>query len=208
MASRSTAERTAHRRTRLNNDHNVWIATASPDGLPHLVPLSLAWFDDTIVVATPSDTPTARNAIATGRARAALDSADDVVIIDTVAEVVAFDTAEQSLTSRYIKRVGWDPSDNPGAWSLLVLTPRRAHAWNGPGERSKAEPSSATASGSTTDQNNSGDRWALALYTPERVQHRRSIVLSEEITHRWRTPRHPSCILDLRGQHRRQGTDP
>lgn len=116
------------------SDHNVWISTASPDGIPHLVPLSLAWLDDTIVVATPSTTPTARNAAATGRARAALDSADDVVIFDADVETHAFNEASDALIDGYIERVGWDPRDNPGHWSLLVLRPRTAHVWNGPAE--------------------------------------------------------------------------
>jgi hypothetical protein len=134
MSNRTTVERAAHARSRLAADHNVWISTASPTGLPHLVPLSLAWIDDAIVVATPSDTPTARNARATGRARAALDNADDVVLFDTDVKVAAFDQVDTSLASRYIAAVGWDPRDNPGDWSILVLTPRQAQAWNGPGE--------------------------------------------------------------------------
>ena len=69
-----------------------------------------------------------------GRARAALDSAADVVIFDTDLNVIDFDEAEATLIDRYIERVGWDPRSNPGVWSLLILTPRRAQAWNGPSE--------------------------------------------------------------------------
>lgn len=134
MTNRSTVERASAARSRLESESNIWLATASSDGIPHLVPLSLAWIDEQIVVATPSDTPTARNAESHGRVRAALDSADDVVIFDADAVVINFDDAETSLATRYVVRVGWDPRDNPGAWSLLVLTPRRAQAWNSPSE--------------------------------------------------------------------------
>ena len=67
MTDRSTGERAALARMRLESEANVWIASASAAGIPHLVPLSLAWIDEHIVVATPSDTPTARNAAANGR---------------------------------------------------------------------------------------------------------------------------------------------
>ena len=134
MTNRSTAQRANDARARLESEPNIWLATASDDGSPHLVPLSLAWIEEQIVVATPADTPTARNAISNGRVRAALDSADDVVIFDADAAVINFDDAESSLVATYIDRVGWDPRDNPGVWSLLILTPRRAHAWNGPSE--------------------------------------------------------------------------
>ncbi len=134
MTNRSTSVRASEARARLESDANIWLATASSGGVPHLVPLSLAWIDDKIIVATPSDTPTAQNAMSSARARAALDSADDVVIFDADATVLDFDEANESLINRYVQRVGWDPRDNPGAWSILVLTPRRAQAWDGPNE--------------------------------------------------------------------------
>ena len=134
MTGRSTAERAEHARRRLAGEANVWVATASNGGVPHLVPLSLAWIDNRIVVATPTDTPTARNAAATGTARAALDSADDVVIIDAATEVVAYGSAAPELRAGYVERVGWDPADNSGDWVLLILSPTRGQAWNGPGE--------------------------------------------------------------------------
>jgi len=132
--NRSRAERAAQARARLASEPNVWVATASSEGDPHLVPLSLAWIDDQIIVATPSDTLTARNAQRNGRGRAALDGADEVVIFDVHIDVADFGEASPSLTQRYVERVGWDPRDIPGAWSLLVLTIWRGQAWNGPGE--------------------------------------------------------------------------
>ena len=134
MAPRSTAERIAHARARLESDANVWISTASAHGVPHLVPLSLAWIDEQIVVATSATSATAKNIVATGRARAALDSADDVVIIDTDARLVLFADAPQSTVEQYVHRVGWDPSNEPGEWALMVLTPIRGQAWIGPAE--------------------------------------------------------------------------
>ncbi len=134
MANRTSCERADHTRRRLETEPNVWLATASPDGDPHLVPLSLAWIDDQIVVATPSDTITAKNAAANGRGRATLDSADDVAIFDVAIDVVDYRTADRTLIGGYVTRVGWDPGDNDGEWSLLILTLLRGQAWNGPGE--------------------------------------------------------------------------
>ena len=113
MNNRPTSVRAEEALARLQSESNVWVATASSDGVPHLVPLSLAWIDGHVVVATPSDTPTAQNGVATGRARAALDSADDVAIFDVDVEVVDFDDAEEALKNSYVDRVGWDPSEQP-----------------------------------------------------------------------------------------------
>ena len=131
---RSVSQRRSDVLRRLEADANVWIATASSDGLPHLVPLSLAWDGERVLVATPADTPTARNAATTGRLRASLDSADDVVIIDADAEVVDFATAPADLVECYVGRVGWNPADEPGDWALLIASPRTIRAWNSVGE--------------------------------------------------------------------------
>jgi hypothetical protein len=131
VANRSRDERRADALRRLETDANVWVATAGPDGSPHLVPLSLVWDGTRVLVATPTATPTVRNAVASGRARLALDSADDVVLIEAAAEVVDFESADEALTKPYVERVGWDPRDEPGTWSLILLTPRVVRAWNG-----------------------------------------------------------------------------
>jgi len=134
MTNRSTAARIAATLSRLSSESDLWIATASPAGVPHLVPLSLAWHADSILVATPTDTPTARNVLATGRARASLDSATDVVIIDAVAHGVDFRGVDKVTKAAYVSRVGWNPEDESGDWSLITLAPRLIHAWNGVSE--------------------------------------------------------------------------
>ncbi len=128
---RDASERQAAARRRLETEPNVWIATASADGRPHLVPLSLAWDGRRVLVATPSDTPTARNAAATGSLKASLDDADDVVLIDAEVEVIDFALAEPDDVRRYVERVGWNPANEPETWSLLIATPRTIRAWNG-----------------------------------------------------------------------------
>ena len=130
MADRTTPSRVQQVVERLSTEPNVWVATASLDGVPHLVPLSLAWIDDRVVVATPTETVTVRNATATGRARIALDSAADVVVIDADVECVGLSDADQSVLDVYASRVGWDPRSEPSEWTLLTLTPRRVQAWN------------------------------------------------------------------------------
>jgi hypothetical protein len=127
---RSASQRRADALLRLEQDANVWIATSSADGQPHLVPLSLAWDGRRILVATPSVTPTARNAAATGVCKASLDSAEDVVLIDADVEVVDFASVDPDTTARYVERVGWNPADEAGEWSLLIVEPRTVRAWN------------------------------------------------------------------------------
>ena len=130
MTSRSTEQRIAATLRRLESDPDVWIATASPQGVPHLVPLSLAWSDGQVLVATPTETPTVRNIAATERARAALDSTNDVVVIEASATATSLDEVGAEVVELFTSRVGWNPRKERGAWSMLALRPRMIHAWN------------------------------------------------------------------------------
>jgi Pyridoxamine 5'-phosphate oxidase len=56
--------RAQHRRDtehRLTHDIDVWVASASADGAPYLVPLSFDWDGEALLMATPTDSPTGRN---------------------------------------------------------------------------------------------------------------------------------------------------
>ncbi len=47
---------------------------------------------------------------------------------------MSFDDVDPAVVERYFQRVGWNPSDESGEWVLMMLTPTRGQAWNGPGE--------------------------------------------------------------------------
>ena len=132
MAIRSTSIRVAEAIGRLESEPDVWIATASGDGAPHLIPLSLAWDGIHILAATPTDSPTTRNIIATGRARASLADTTDVVIVRAAAAAKPFADVPSAAAEAFVDRVGWDPrKQGGGEWSLLTLTPEVVLAWKG-----------------------------------------------------------------------------
>ena len=130
MENRSTPVRIENVLARLAHDDNVWLATASPEGVPHLVPLSLAWVDDQVVCATPTLSKTVQNISQTPTVRLALESTIDVVVIDADARCIGTSQADSCLIEPYVSRVGWDPRDLPEPWSLIVIMPSRVQAWN------------------------------------------------------------------------------
>ena len=109
---------------------NVWVATGSSDGVPHLVPLSLAWDGNRALVVTRSDTPTAQNAAASGRARLALDSTEDVVMFDAEATVLSISDVGEDEVDCYVRGSGWDPRAATGDWSMLFCSPTCMQVWN------------------------------------------------------------------------------
>jgi hypothetical protein len=77
---RSRAERRRDTEHRLTHDIDLWVASASADGSPYLVPLSFDWDGEALLVATPTDSPTGRNLAATRTVRLRLGQTRDVSI--------------------------------------------------------------------------------------------------------------------------------
>ena len=111
---------------------DVWVATASssgPSADPYLVPLSLAWIDERVVIAVESSSRTARNIEGSRAARLALGPTRDVVVIDARLEHSVPVADGQELAERYVGQADWDPRTAGGSYRFLVLRPERIQAW-------------------------------------------------------------------------------
>jgi hypothetical protein len=107
---------------------DVWVASASGAGEPHLVPLSLAWVDDRVVIAVADGSVTARNVTTSGRARLAVGPTRDVVMIDAVLDRTVPVGDDDALGAAYAAQADWDPRQDSG-YLFLVLRPQRLQAW-------------------------------------------------------------------------------
>jgi hypothetical protein len=132
---RSAAERKAGTLAKLHTRGiDVWVASASVSDSgaahAHLVPLSLAWIDERVVIALESDSRTARNIIEQGTARLALGPTRDVVVIDAVLDrAVDLEDVPVTLAERYAAQADWDPRTAGGRFVVVVLRPDRIQAW-------------------------------------------------------------------------------
>jgi hypothetical protein len=107
---------------------DVWVATAGDDG-PYLVPLSLGWLGERVVVALEARSRTARNLGAHGVARLAVGPTRDLVVLDVVLEAThPAGQAPADIRDGYAAQADWDPRDLPG-YVYLVLRPTRIQAW-------------------------------------------------------------------------------
>jgi hypothetical protein len=107
---------------------DVWVASASGSDA-YLVPVSLAWLDDRVVVAVEATSRTARNVTAAGGARLAVGPTRDVVMIDAVLERVVPMAGAGTLAEGYARQADWDPRNAGGGYVYLVLRPERIQAW-------------------------------------------------------------------------------
>ncbi len=131
VAPRPLAQRKADALAKLTAPTaDVWVATASADGDPHLVPLSLAWDGDRIILATERRSATAQNLARSGRARLALGPERDVVMFDAVlVSLIDVGEAPAVLAGSFAAQADWDPRDAPEGYVYIVLAPERIQAW-------------------------------------------------------------------------------
>jgi hypothetical protein len=126
---RSRAQRRRDTEQRLTHDVDLWVATASAEGAPYLVPLSFDWDGEALLVSTPAASPTGRNLAATRTARLGLGDTRDVSMIDGDVEVLEIDALSRERGDRFVARTGFDPRalDTPYRW--FRICPRRIQAW-------------------------------------------------------------------------------
>ncbi|MFD0688089.1 pyridoxamine 5'-phosphate oxidase family protein [Actinomadura fibrosa] len=126
---RSRAERRRDTEHRLAHDVDVWVASASADGLPHLVPLSFDWDGEALLMATPAGSPTGRNLAAARTVRLGLGPTRDVSMIDGEVEVIELGALPPERADRFAARTGFDPRASSLPYRWFRVTPRRVQAW-------------------------------------------------------------------------------
>jgi hypothetical protein len=126
--ARSRAQRKQDVLARLAKDRDAWVATASADGRPTLVPLWFLWDRGTLVMCTRRTTPTARHVTPRGETVVTIGPATDVVHITGTAEIVETPDLAPESADAFATKLGWDPR-NCDPWVFLRITPRVVKAW-------------------------------------------------------------------------------
>ena len=126
---RSPAQRRRDTEHRLSHDVDVWVASASADGAPYLVPLSFDWDGETLLMATPTDSPTGRNLAATQAVRLGLGHTRDVSMIEGEVEVLEIDALPEERGDRFAAHTGFDPRALATPYRWFRVSPRRIQAW-------------------------------------------------------------------------------
>ena len=129
--ARSREQRVEDTLEGLRSEVDVWVATASGDGQPYLVPLSFYWSGQAMIVTTPRSSRTARNFIGTGRARAAIgQTRGNVVVIDAQVEEMPVGV-DVEIEDAYVRATNFDPRPWEAGYTFFRLTPDRIQAWRG-----------------------------------------------------------------------------
>lgn len=113
---------------RLTRARNYWIATTRPDGRPHSRPVWGVWLDDAFYFSTGS--LAAQNLATRPAITVHLESGNEVVIIEGVAEQVSDSALVEKVVSLYNQKYDWnvDPHNLPGPF--YAVRPQVAFGWD------------------------------------------------------------------------------
>ncbi|MBU2665713.1 pyridoxamine 5'-phosphate oxidase family protein [Actinoplanes bogorensis] len=107
---------------------DAFVATADGDQ-PALVPFTLCWFGERLLLATGRKSITVRNLTASGRARIGFAPTRDVIMIDVALEATLPVASAEAEGAAYAEQNDWDPREAGEAYVFLVLRPVRIQAW-------------------------------------------------------------------------------
>lgn len=93
------------------------------------MPLSFHWDGDTLLLATPTASRTARNLVATGTVRLGLGGTRDVSLVDGDVEILELGALPGERVELFVAHAGFDPRGLPEPYAWFRVTPRRVQAW-------------------------------------------------------------------------------
>ena len=108
---------------------SAWLSTTRPDGRPHVAPVWGLWLEEVFYFSSDRASRKARNLEANPALVVHLESGDDVVILEGVAERVADMTALTAFADAYNAKYGFRPDPANPDYAVFRLRPRVAHAW-------------------------------------------------------------------------------
>jgi hypothetical protein len=126
---RSREHRRRDTEQQLRTDVDLWVASASPDVDPYLIPLSFDWDGESLLLATPAASPTGRNLAGNRAVRLGLGPTRDVTLIEGAVEVLEMGDLPSHLGDRFAERTGFDPRTLRTRYLWFRVTPRRIQAW-------------------------------------------------------------------------------
>ncbi|OQR61244.1 pyridoxamine 5'-phosphate oxidase [Streptomyces maremycinicus] len=128
---RTPAQRRQELLARLDDEADIWVATADREGEPCLVALWFVRYGEHIWLATRLTNPTGRNLREGGRARLALGDTRDVVLVDGEVETYSREEVPEAPARAFLAKTGWDPGRDGASYAYFRVRPVAVQAWRG-----------------------------------------------------------------------------
>ncbi len=112
---------------RLERARNYWIATTRPNGRPHTRPVWAVWLEGAVYFSTGS--LAAQNLTVNSAITVHLESGDETVIIEGVAELVNDETLLKRVVDLYNQKYHWDMDTNQLPGPFYAVRSQLAFGW-------------------------------------------------------------------------------
>ena len=113
---------------RLQEERNLWVATARPDGRPHLTPVWFAFWEGRVYICISSGSVKARNLASNPQVAFSLEEGVKPLIGEGEAGVMAAPWPE-AVEAIFEDKYGWDILDDADYDLLVAIRPRKWLAW-------------------------------------------------------------------------------
>ena len=128
-AARTPEQRRRDTELHLERDVDCWVASASTDGTPFLIPLSFDWDGQALLLATLAASPTGMNLRESKQLRIGLGDTRDVIMIDGSVDVLPIHALPTTVGNHFAARSGFDPRALGSRYCWFRVTPQRIQAW-------------------------------------------------------------------------------
>jgi PPOX class probable F420-dependent enzyme len=113
---------------RLVAARNYWVTSVRPDGSPHAMPVWGLWHEGAFYFSSAPDSRKAKNLAANPAVTVHLESGDEVVVVEGVADQESDEELLRKLGDGYSRKYAFDVTFTGGR-PLVVVRPRVAYAW-------------------------------------------------------------------------------
>ncbi len=114
---------------RLVSAHNYWVATANPDGSPQMTAVWGVWQEQTFTFSCASNSRKALNLAENPSCVVSTERADEAVIVEGVAEVVANQASLEQFKAAYDPKYDWEIEIEIEKGGIFVVRPTVAFAF-------------------------------------------------------------------------------
>jgi general stress protein 26 len=114
---------------RLEQARNYWVSTTRPDGRPHAMPVWGIWLDGAFFFGSGRRSAKTRNLAANPAIVVHLESGDETVILEGLAEPVLDEALERRVDEVYGPKYSFTPDSSGESDPWFAVRPKRAYAW-------------------------------------------------------------------------------
>ena len=113
---------------RLTTESNIWLATARPNGTPHLAPIWFVWVEGRVYVCTSADSVKARNLQANPSVSLALENGNAPVVLEGRACFTSIESVPPAVIEAFQRKYDWNILTDNTYNQLIEIEPMKIRA--------------------------------------------------------------------------------